>query len=366
MTDTWRPFPTDDAPAADGYTHDFEPIRVVLDMDTGVDDAVALVLAMHSAELKVEAIASVAGNAPVDECTRNNLLLSELICGHDAPPVARGAGAPLSRQLVIAPEVHGGDGLGGLSRSLPDPHHAEATVPAHEVLARISSQASGSTHGVLAVEAVMEPRKPTLIATGPLTNLALALQNDANALAGYERIVIMGGAFDVPGNTGPVAEFNFFVDPEAAAIVMASGLDITLVPLDITTTTVLPANLLTVYTGDITHDRPGRSLAHILQRALEYYIDFQVWESGLAGGYMHDPLAVAAVIRPEIVATEEVSVDVLTDGHDRGRSIASPAKPGRTIKVVVAADAVRFLSMLEDRVLIPVFLSRENLGRCHG
>jgi len=140
----------------------------------------------------------------------------------------------------------------------------------------------------------------------------------------------------------------------------------TLVPLDITTTTVLPADLLTVYTGDITHERPGRSLAHILQRALEHYIDFQVWESGLPGGYMHDPLAVATVIRPDIVATEEVSVDVLTDGTDRGRSVARRAEPGRTISVVVAADAVRFLSMLDDRVLIPVFLSRENIGLCHG
>ncbi len=362
MTNNWRPFPSGETSDIDDHTHDIERTPVVLDMDTGVDDAVALVLAMHSAELDIEAITSVAGNAPVDECTRNNLLLSELICGHDAPPVARGAGGPLARPLVTAPEVHGGDGLGGLWRSLPDPHRAEIAQPAHEVLTRAAAapRTAESEHATPPSGA----RKPTLIATGPLTNLALALQNDAAALSGYERIVIMGGAFDVPGNTGPVAEFNFYVDPEAAAIVMASGLDITLVPLDVTTTTVLPSSMLSLYAGDHVFRRPGRVLGRVIHRALDYYIAFQVWESGLPGGYMHDPLAVAAVIRPEIVETKDVSVQVLTDGINRGRSIARPAESGCAIHVVRSADEVRFLEMLEDRVLIPVFISREYAGRC--
>ncbi len=361
MSEIWRPFPTGDTPDADGRAHDSEPTRVVLDMDTGVDDAVALVMAMHSAEIVVEAITSVAGNAPVDECTRNNLLLSELIRDHDAPPVARGAASPLSRPLVIAPEVHGGDGLGGVTRSLPDPHHPATDEPAHEVIARVSRAALASD---LDAGALPVHRRPMLIATGPLTNLALALERDSHALDGYARIVIMGGAFDVPGNTGPVAEFNFYVDPEAAAVLMASGLPITLVPLDATTTTILPAAMLVAHAEGAPPARPGRSLGCILYRALDYYIAFQEWESGLPGGYMHDPLAVAAVIRPEIVETEKVSVDVLTDGADRGRSIARAAESGRTIRVVRSADKVRFLSMLEDRVLIPAFISREYAGRC--
>jgi len=362
MTEHWHHFPTDATDTRGGETKAVGPVPVVLDMDTGVDDAVALALALISAELDVVAITSVAGNAPVDECTRNSLLIAELLEEHDAPPVYRGAEAPLERPLVIAPEVHGEDGLGGVRRSLPDPHRAEETEPAHEVIARIAGDAARP--GTPAGSSDAKGRRPVLIATGPLTNLALALLSDPHALDGYERIVIMGGVFDAPGNTGPLAEFNFYVDPEAAAIVMSSGLPITLVPLDVTTTTVLPANMLALYAAGAPPARPGRSLACILYRALDYYIAFQKWESGLPGGYMHDPLAVATVLHPEFVETRDASVDVLTDGQDRGRSIARSPEHGRTVQIVSAVDAPLFISMLEDRVLIPVFFSREYAGRC--
>ncbi len=371
MTDTPRSDPVDVTASDHTHPHDIAPARVLLDMDTGVDDAVAIVLAVNSPELEVAAVTSVAGNAPVTECTRNSLLITELLLEHDAPPVFRGADTPLARSLVIAPEVHGGDGLGGLHRSLPDPHYAEAAEPAHEALARIAT-------------AAVNGRRPVLIATGPLTNLALALERDAHALDGYGRIVIMGGAFDVPGNTGPVAEFNFYVDPEAAGIVMRSGLDITLVPLDATTSTALPRPTLERYaaramwpghrggvlpgvagcsvappTGRVAWPdpaaRPGRDLARILYRALDYYIAFQEWESGLSGGYMHDPLAVAVVIAPDMVETEDVSVDVLTDGTHRGRSVARRAEAGRAVHLVRSVDADRFLALVETRVLAPVF-----------
>ncbi len=340
------------------------PLPVVLDMDTGVDDAVALLLAMASPELEVLAVTSVAGNSRVDECTRNNLLLTELVARHDAPPIARGASAPLSRPLVTAPEVHGGDGLGGVTRSLPDPHRGPVAAPAHEMIARLSRQAgdgprrdrgeAGPT-GDRGTSAGDGPRRPLLVATGPLTNLALALERDSRALDGYERIVVMGGAFGVPGNTGPVAEFNFFVDPEAAARVMGSGLPVTLVPLDVTTRAVLPARLLAEYAREDVALRPGRSLARILHRALDHYMAFQVWESGLAGGYMHDALAVACLIMPDAFGTEEIGIDVMTAGPDRGRSVTRPPRSGHGVHIVRAIDADRFLAMLEERVLAPVF-----------
>jgi len=374
MTNDWHRFPTN--LSARPVTRNRTVTPVVLDMDTGVDDAVALVLALISEELDVRAITSVAGNAPVDACTRNNVLISELIDEHCAPPVARGAEAPLLRPLVIAPEVHGEDGLGGLWHSLPDPHStARIDEPAHEVIARISREALSNRRrveiGTAGENGGDEPVPragdgPVLIATGPLTNLGLALREDPHALDGYERIVIMGGAFDAPGNTGPVAEFNFYVDPDAADLVMGSGRPITLVPLDVTTTTVLPSSMLALYAADRVFPRPGLCLGRILHRALDYYIAFQKWESGLPGGYMHDPLAVATVLHPEYFETTDATVRVLTDGPDRGRSVACSPEPGRTAQVVSSVDAPLFISMLEDRVLIPVFISKDYSGRCTG
>ena len=323
-------------------------MKMVMDMDTGIDDAIAIALAAGSTEVELLAITSVAGNAPVELCTRNCLLLNELL-GGDAV-VAAGSDRPLVKNLLTAQEVHGADGLGGHAGSLPEPTTSAIDEPAFELLTRLPAE---------------HPGEVTLVTTGPLTNIALALRTNPDAVASYARIIVMGGAFDVPGNTGTVAEFNVYVDPEAAALVLGSGLDITLVPLDATTGAVLTRSALTAHerARGLPADRPQRDVAAILHRALDHYMDFQFDESGLDGGYMHDPLAVAAALVPDILETRDLSVGVVTNGPDRGRTVRAPAQahaaaPGRGVHVAFGHDDGAFGRLLEERVLRPVFGAR--------
>jgi purine nucleosidase len=323
-------------------------MKMVMDMDTGIDDAIAIALVEGSPEVELLAITSVAGNAPVELCTRNCLLLNELL-GADAV-VAAGSDRPLVKNLLTAQEVHGADGLGGHAGSLPEPTTSAIDEPAFELLTRLPAE---------------HPGEVTLVTTGPLTNIALALRTNPDAVASYARIIVMGGAFDVPGNTGTVAEFNVYVDPEAAALVLGSGLDITLVPLDATTGAVLTRSALTAHerARGLPADRPQRDVAAILHRALDHYMDFQFDESGLDGGYMHDPLAVAAALVPDILETRDLSVGVVTNGPDRGRTVRAPAQahaaaPGRGVHVAFGHDDGAFGRLLEERVLRPVFGAR--------
>ncbi len=323
-------------------------MKMVMDMDTGIDDAVAIALAAGSTEVELLAITSVAGNAPVELCTRNCLLLTELL-GGDAV-VAAGSDRPLVKNLLTAQEVHGADGLGGHAGSLPEPTTSAIDEPAFELLTRLPAE---------------HPGEVALVTTGPLTNIALALRANPDAVASYARIIVMGGAFDVPGNTGTVAEFNIYVDPEAAALVLGSGLDITLVPLDATTGAVLTRSALTAHerARGLPAERPHRDVAAILHRALDHYMDFQFDESGLDGGYMHDPLAVAAALVPGILETRDLSVGVVTNGPDRGRTVRAPAQAhaatlGRGVHVAFGHDDGAFGQLLEERVLQPVFGAR--------
>jgi purine nucleosidase len=261
--------------------------------------------------------------------------------------VAAGAERPLTRDLLTAQEVHGADGLGGRSGSLPEPRSRATGEPAVEVLTRIPLE---------------HPGEVTLVTTGPLTNVALALRQDPDALAAYERIISMGGAFDVPGNTGPVAEFNVYVDPEAAAEFLNSGLDITLVPLDATTRAVLTRAELAgrERVPRLPADAPGRDAPAILYRALDHYMEFQFDESGLDGGYMHDPLAVAAALDGGILETSTLDVDVVTAGPERGRTVrrlkkTHTASQTHGVRVAFGHCDAAFKEMLAERVLRPVF-----------
>ncbi len=319
--------------------------RIAIDADTGVDDALAIVLASHSPELFVETITTVAGNARVDDCTRNSLLLVESLW--DAPPlprVAEGAASPLDATLTTAPEVHGDDGLGGPRGSLPAPRTSTVDRPAHELLARLATESPGET---------------ALVATGPLTNLALAHRADPRALAAFRRIVVMGGAFEVPGNTGPVAEFNFYVDPLAADEILSAGLDVTVIPLDVTTAVMVKrAELLALASWRSSLEAAGLSplkqLPTVMARALDHYIRYQLEETGIDAGYMHDPVALCAALAPGLVGTREMPVRVIPDGPERGRSVeADDGRPA--VKVAVNVDAVAVRGLIQRRVLVPLF-----------
>jgi inosine-uridine nucleoside N-ribohydrolase len=312
------------------------PIPVLIDTDAGVDDALALMLAFRSPELSVKAVTTVAGNVGVRHCTRNVLAILNLLQVPERPEVAEGSHKPMRRRLFSAPEVHGKDGLGDVRASLTKVagrnsfHHDAVDTIIH------TSQKYG--------------KKLTIIAIGPLTNLALALAANPRAIHKAGRIVSMGGAFRVPGNTGPIAEFNYFVDPEAAHTLLNSGLPITVIPLDVT-------EQLAVLRRELeyrAHARPSRVAKTILRFTRRYMLYHQKTE-GFNGGYLHDPLAVAVAIDPSCVETRRAHVDVECSGtFTRGMTVADfRRRPGRkenSVKVALRVDRERFFRFFHGRL----------------
>lgn len=266
------------------------PFRVIIDTDPGVDDALALLLAMRSPELKIEGITPVAGNVPLSLTLPNALRMVE-IAGRTDIPVAVGAKAPLLRRLVTAAYVHGENGLGGAV--FPEPKAKPVAEPAAEFIRAVVRRYPGEV---------------TLIPIGPLTNIATALNLDAE-LAGMVRgIVLMGGSLS-GGNITPAAEFNIYVDPEAARIVFQSGIPITMVGLDATRKTSLTEQH--VRRLEAAQNPVSQAAAKIGRNALNRNRD----QGFPAGPNMHDSLAVAAFLDPSILKFKEYYVDVETTGE---------------------------------------------------
>ena len=231
------------------------PKPVLIDTDPGLDDALALVLALRAAALDVKAITVVSGNVPLPICTANVLRILETLDSESPPDVFEGCAEPLSSRVARAEHVHGTDGLGGVSQSYPvvrlrtaDGHAADAIVE----LARRERSAL------------------TLIALGPLTNVALAIQRDARAMAGIREIVVMGGSFDGRGNATPKAEFNFYSDPSAARTVIRSGLPVTLVGLNVTEQALLPRSRFNRRLKTMEPTRLRRFVADVSGRYFEF------------------------------------------------------------------------------------------------
>jgi purine nucleosidase/pyrimidine-specific ribonucleoside hydrolase len=218
-----------------------------------------------------------------------------------SPPVAEGASKPLRRKLFTAKEVHGDDGIGGASRFYPSPKVRSTQCDAVDLI----------------LETVKREAHLTLVATGPLTNIALALKKDFAAMKRVREIVVMGGGFTGVHNTGPCAEFNFYVDPDAADRVMQSGLPIRLIPLNVTERCIL--------TPDDIRSFPRPSLRRYIQRVTKFYFDFHKRTEQFNGGYLHDPLAVGAVLQPSLLQTELGYVRVESEGtYTRGVSVFFP------------------------------------------
>jgi inosine-uridine nucleoside N-ribohydrolase len=280
------------AAAAEGSaeTAGGSPLRVVIDTDPGVDDALALLLAMRSPELKIEGITPVAGNVPLELTLPNALRMVE-IAGRSDIPVAAGAKGPLVRRLVTAVYAHGENGLGGAV--FPEPTTKPAAEPASEFIRQIIRR---------------HPGEVTLITLGPLTNIAVALNTDAE-LAGMVRgLVMMGGSLS-GGNITPAAEFNVYVDPEAARIVFQSGIPITMVGLDVTRKTSLTDRHAQVLEAG--QNPVSQAAAKIARNAIEHNRQ----QGFLVGPNMHDSLAVAGFLDPSILMFEEYYVDVETTGE---------------------------------------------------
>lgn len=300
-----------------------------MDVDTGVDDALALILALRSPELHLEAITTVAGNAPLEAATRNTRLVLDVAQAPAALRVARGAARPLLRELLTASEVHGTDGLGNTTRVYPPPKHPLAPTEAATVL----------------LEAIARyGRQLTIVATGPMTNLARAALEAPETFHRVGVIVQMGGAVQVRGNTSPVAEFNLYVDPEAAAEVLASGVRLRLVPLDVTQQAILERREL--------RRRAQERDSAVFQFIREFtvlYFDFHQRRQALNGGYLHDPVAVAAAIDPGLFTWQPARVEVRTEEAERGRSVVTP-QADSPVAAATGLAVDRFLPLFLDRV----------------
>jgi inosine-uridine nucleoside N-ribohydrolase len=295
---------------------------VLIDTDPGIDDALALLFAWSSPEIRVEFITTVAGNVPVAAANTNLARLLALRRPAPRPVAAPGAAGPLARALNTATRYHGEDGLGDL-------HDWPAAEPLKE---------SPGAVNVMVDAARRYGRELTLIALGPLTNVALALKENAAAMGQIGRVVAMGGAVDVPGNVTPTAEFNMNVDPEAAHRVFAAGLPLDIVPLDATRQAVLPRAGMRA-----TLARSPGPIAGRIQAFSErgFRISHADGEAGMA---LHDPLAVAAAIDPSLVKWEAVRLAIGPDGETL-RASGAP-----NCRIAKGVDRDRFIGFFLDRL----------------
>ncbi len=277
-------------------------IPVILDVDTGVDDALALLLAARSPALRLLGVTCVNGNVDLESVCRNTLQVLEA-AGRDDVPVARGSAAPLQEKPVGASHVHGQDGLANLSESLPPPTQALAAMEAVPFLASALASA---------------PQPVTLVPLGPLTNIARFLQAHADLTAHIAQIVLMGGAVG-PGNASAVSEFNIRQDPEAAAMVLGSGLDIVMYTWDVFTQVACSPEQIRHLAAQAD---PAPRLAGCI---LQYSLDTLGREHVLIG----DAGAVASVIVPEALITSCWPVKVELQGtYTRGMTVLDQRPQG--------------------------------------
>ncbi|MGW7385245.1 nucleoside hydrolase [Streptomyces sp. NPDC054794] len=282
-------------------------IPVIIDCDTGVDDALALLFAVRHPGLDLRAVTCVAGNTDVDGVVRNTLRVLER-AGAPEIPVARGAERPLLEPARSARHVHGADGMGDLG--LPDPARAPVDVDAVTLLRR---------------EILASPRPVTLVPTAPLTNIALLLRTHPEVTRNVERIVFMGGAVST-GNATPVAEFNVWHDPEAAAILLTAGVPITMYGLDVFTRVLVPGVEVRRLRASV---EPGARLAGDL---LAHRPAGPEPDGDDPAGGLGDAGAVCAVADPAGLTTRLLPVEVsLAPGPTRGQTVVDRrARPGES------------------------------------
>ncbi len=309
--------------------------RIIIDTDPGIDDAMAILLALASPEVKVEGLTVVHGNCSLKQGTENALsLLEQARAAH--VPVAVGHELPLVQPSLLAPETHGNTGMGYVKfpprRTNPVQQHAVDFI----------------------IEKIMEsPGEITLVAIGPLTNIAAAIRREKRIVGAVKELFIMGGAIRHEGNTTPLAEFNTYVDPHAAHIVFHSGMPITLVPLDVTYQCILtPADVARLL-------QINSPISRLVADSTRFYMEFHDEYQQIDGCIINDPLALALVFAPELVDTEELYVDVdITGGVSMGKTFADFYRMTQKPPNMKVALEVR------PRDFIELFLERiENLCR---
>lgn len=302
---------------------------VILDMDPGHDDAIAMLLALRSPEIDVRAITTVFGNQTLEKTTRNALQILT-VAGARGIPVAAGAETPLVRERVIADYVHGDSGMEGTI--LPEPAFAAEKEHAVNVIIRL----------------LRESEEPiTLIPTGPLTNVALVLRLAPDVKEKIGGIVLMGGSTG-EGNITPAAEFNIYSDAEAARIVFHSGIPLTMIGLNVTHQAMLPVERFDEFR------RGGGMIGNLVADLLHFYVKFHEQVYKISAVPIHDACAVAAVVKPELFTFRKMYVDVEIRGElTYGQTVTDlwgvTGKPPN-VNVAVAIDAEGLFSLLFERL----------------
>ena len=302
------------------------PTPVILDCDPGHDDAIAMLLALASPELELLGVTTTYGNQTLDKTTANALRVLELV-GRIDVPVAAGADRPLDRELVLAAHVHGESGLDG--KVLPE---AQSTVASDDAVAFMAEQIGASAEPV------------TIVATGPWTNVARYLA--ASGTEGIARLVLMGGAI-AEGNFTPAAEFNVWCDPEAAAAILGSELEITLIGLDVTHQALLGADVEERLRAAGT---VGAFVADLNVFFTRYHRETYGWE----GAPIHDAVALATLVRPDLVETRHRNVEIELESElCRGRTVVDlwrRTDRAPNADVGITLDSAAFFELLVERV----------------
>lgn len=307
------------------------PRKIIIDTDPGQDDAVAILLAFASPEFEVLGLTAVAGNVPLALTEKNARKICELAGRGDAKVFA-GAVRPLIRPLVTAEYVHGKTGLDG--PDLPEPSMPLQKQYAVDYL----------------VETLMahEPGAITLCTLGPLTNIALALVREPRIAPRIQQIVAMGGGFFEGGNTTPAAEFNIYVDPQAARVVFHSGIPITLIPLDCT------HKALTSRARVEKFRRMANRCGPVVAELLDFFERFDERKYGTDGGPLHDPCVIAWLLKPELFSGRDVHVAIECESElTMGMTVIDwwgvTGKPP-TAHVVKDVDSQGFFDLLSERI----------------
>ena len=335
---------------------------IIIDCDTGIDDSLALLYACASPDAEIIAVTCVAGNVDARQVAENTRAVLEL-AGRQDVEVALGRETPLVRPLVTTPETHGPRGIG----------YAELPPPSRPLSGRHAVD-------VFIEEARRRPGEITLVALGPLTNLAVAVLREPELPRLLKRLVIMGGAYRSPGNTAPTTEWNMSVDPDSAKVVFTAFGGSAGVPrpvalgLDVTERAKLTPEHMTrlarragsrpndaLLTGE--EVRPfgpeprsvaSKAIIRFVADALRFYMEFHSRFDGFYGAFIHDPLALAAALDPTLVKTEALTVDVELGGTlTTGETVTDWRRVwGRppNVDVAVSADAARFLEQYIERV----------------
>ena len=305
-------------------------MRVILDTDPGIDDALAILLLAASPEITLEAITVTHGNTTVDKCAKNALQIAEL-CNLINVPIARGASEPLVKSLSVAEETHGDGGLG--YAVLPEPALKLSTLPAVELIINLVHKFPGEI---------------TLLCIGPMTNLALAILRDPSIVPLIKNVVSMGGTIHAPGNATPSSEYNVFCDPHAFDVVIRVGLKFTLVPLDVTYECLFQKRHM---------DRiQSKNLAirKFIDDSTRFYMEFHDEYQSIEGCAINDPLAAAILIKPDLVQYSDYHVTVELKGdHNVAKTSADHFRAtgkAANSKVAMKVNVEAFMDFFIERV----------------